>query len=177
VKERATAVEVSADRLLMQASSSDRLTVLLAICGDAPAPQFWRMFFEWWSVCDRNWPHRTNLLKTLRRQARRELPILHFSPAQRAFFDDLPMELTVYRGCSLARVQGVSWSLDKIVAQGFARGHRGIPVLEPVVACGRIEKANIFGVCPDRKEAEVILDPNHITLGTSDEPALTKLAA
>lgn len=40
------APERDTDRLIGAASSSDRPAVLLALCEEAPAPQFWRTFFQ-----------------------------------------------------------------------------------------------------------------------------------
>ena len=86
----------------------------------------------------------------------------HFSADQREAFDELPDVLTVYRGCSRARASGVSWTLDEEVAQRFTKGHRAIPVPDPVVVVGRITKAEIFGVFIDRNESEIVLDPKRL---------------
>jgi hypothetical protein len=45
------------------------------------------------------------------------------------------------------------------VAEGFARGHRGITVPDAVVAEYRITKPDIITVMPDMAESEVIIDP------------------
>lgn len=72
----------------------------------------------------------------------------------------------VYRGCSRERVRGLSWTLDEKVAQSFARGHRGIPVPDPVVVCGEIGRKHVFGVFNDRDESEIVLDPNRVRLAS-----------
>ena len=70
-----------------------------------------------------------------------------------------PDDFTVYRGCSLERVYGLSWTLSPNVAKGFAQGHRFIPVPEPTIASARVSRNDVFAVIVDRKEDEIILDP------------------
>jgi hypothetical protein len=47
-------------------------------------------------------------------------------------------------------------------AREFARGHRGIPVREPVVASALIPKDHIFFVSDERQEKEVVLNPRRL---------------
>jgi hypothetical protein len=82
-----------------------------------------------------------------------------FPPEQRQFFETLPLRVRVFRGCSRPRVRGVSWAIDRAVAEGFARGHRGIRVPDPVVASAVIPKEYIFFATNDRSEQEVVLNP------------------
>ena len=44
-------------------------------------------------------------------------------------------------------------------ARGFAEGHGGLRVPDPILATGLIAKEHIFAVFTDRKESEVLLDP------------------
>jgi hypothetical protein len=85
-----------------------------------------------------------------------------FSQAQRTFFDALPAHVQVFRGCSRPRFRGVAWTIDRTVAEGFARGHRSIPVPEPVVASALIPKEYIFFVTDVRSEKEVVLNPSRL---------------
>src|SRR5215472_3137418 len=48
-----------------------------------------------------------------------------FSPSQRQFFETLPPLVRVFRGCARLRVRGIAWTVDRAVAEDFARGHRG----------------------------------------------------
>ena len=112
-----------------------------------------------WSVCDATWHARTRLLQVLRAM---EPAVPFFSPEQRAFFDALPAQINVFRGCSGPRVRAVSWTTDRTVAEGFARGHRTLGVPEPVVASAIIPKQYIFFVTNDRNEKEVVLNPRRL---------------
>jgi hypothetical protein len=112
-----------------------------------------------WSSCDSTWDARTWLLQVL--QAKPPAGSF-FSPAQRAFFNALPAQVTVFRGCTRPRLRGLAWTTDRAVAEGFARGHRGICVPEPVIASAIIPKEHIFFVSDDRNEKEIILDPRRL---------------
>ena len=78
------------------------------------------------------------------------------------FFDQLPDQVEVFRGCSRPRVRGVSWTTDRDVAAGFAQGHRSILVPDPVIVSAVIPKGAVFIVGTDRQESEVILDPRQL---------------
>lgn len=67
---------------------------------------------------------------------------------------------TLYRGCSLDRIHGLSWTTDRKVAEGFVYGHRGMRVPDAVIAKTRIRKNDIITVVTDRGESEVIIDPD-----------------
>jgi hypothetical protein len=63
------------------------------------------------------------------------MPTLDFlSEQQRKFFVELPAQVQVFRSRSRPRVRGIAWTTDRIIAEGFARGHRGIRVPDPILA-------------------------------------------
>ncbi len=157
------------DRLVRE-SSEHRLSALLDICSGAPSSIFWPVFMDQWPLCDDTWHLRKRLLLALSRNARVEPPTEYFSPEQRDFFSRLPPVLTVYRGCPRERSKGLSWTLMQEVAAGFARGHRGIRVSDPVVLKGTICKDQIFSVFTDRNEAEIVLDPRRLVSAGSCRP-------
>lgn len=78
----------------------------------------------------------------------------------------LPDILTVYRGCSLDELKegfgwplGISWSLDKNIAEFFAYryGGKGMCVLEAVV-----QKKNVRYYTNGRREKEVMIFPGFV---------------
>ena len=140
-------------------SSESRLRSLLLLVGPAPSEIFWRTFLDCWSVCDDTWHGHEILLEVLRRHSRIAPALPYFSPAQRWFFDALPPRVSVFRGCSRERIQTLSWTTDRLVANRFANGHRGISIPDPVVVSAQIDRSDIFAVFVDRKESELILDP------------------
>lgn len=147
--------------------SHERLGELLHLLRRAGARTFWNALAEWWTLCDDTWPHRPELLRQLRRHG----PGRNYLPARdRSFLDALPERVTIYRGCSRSRVRGVSWTTDPEIAAGFARGHRAIPVPDPVVVEAEVDRARILAAFTDRQEAEVLVDPLAIG-GTLANPA------
>jgi hypothetical protein len=91
----------------------------------------------------------------------------------RSQYDGLPDEgIRVFRGKDRDGLVALSWTLDQTVADGFARGHRGIFNPNPVVPETVIAKRDIAFAVPDREEAELVLsalplvakDPSHAWL-------------
>jgi hypothetical protein len=140
-------------------SSEDRLSCVLSLIEFAAPGIFWPAFMEAWSSCDATWDARARLLPALQDM---EPAVPFFSQAQRAFFDALPAQVKVFRGCSRPRLRGVAWTTDRTVAEGFAKGHRTLRVSEPVVASAIVPKENIFFVTNDRNENEVVLNPRRL---------------
>jgi hypothetical protein len=143
-------------------SSVERLDVLLALTRRKPAEVFWPGFHDAWPLCDDTWHLHERLLLELIGRNREARGVNYLDEEARAFFDRLPDPVPVFRGCSLQRTVGVSWTTDRDVACGFARGHRGIRVPSPIVASGLVAKRAVFGVTLSRNESEVILDATRI---------------
>lgn len=148
-------IAAAGEHLILFGSQS-RLGAMLCYLRGSSRSVFWPVMVEWWTCCDATWPWRRALLRELRRHG----PGLDYQSAEdRSRFAALPDPITVFRGCSRDRVRAVSWSTDPEVAAGFARGHRGISVPDPVVAQAEIDKAAVFAVINDRDENEILLDP------------------
>jgi len=154
-------------------SSSVRLATLLRLLAPpAPTSVFWPALLSEWSMCDATWNATPQLLDLLRRHHGIAPWVGYYQPSAeslgsimddpRHFWAALPDIVTVYRGCSRARVLGVAWTTDRAVAERFAEGHRGIRTPNPVVASARIAKADIFATFVDRAESEVLVDPERL---------------
>lgn len=140
-------------------NSETRLSVMLNLIEDQPAAIVWPVFLRAWPICDATRYQRRDLLRLLRSlSSARDF----FDADGATFFDRLPDPVTIYRGCSRPRVRGVSWTTDRDVAAGFARGHRGIRVPDSVVAQAAVPKEAVFAVFTDRNESEVLVDPRRL---------------
>ena len=115
---------------------------------------FWRTFHKEWSGFDAI-PHEdfADLLEIYRQDWRPE-----FMPREDLqFYNSLPESVTVFRGQDQDAEIGLSWTLNRDVADGFAKGHRGIVNKSPVILTAEINKLDIASVQTDRNEAEIIL--------------------
>jgi hypothetical protein len=145
-------------------NSDDRAQRLLELTADSDPAVFWQVFHQVWNNCDDTWYLQLDIIEALELNREAQPPRLFWNDEQKAFFDALPEVVTIYRGCSRERMRGVSWTTDKAVAEGFARGHRGITVPDAIVAEYRIAKPDIITVMPDIAESEVIIDPRGIEI-------------
>lgn len=153
----AEAATEAIERRSFTCNSDERLVTMLATMGKAgPVPReiFWPVFYDCWSRCDDTWHMQDYLIRALRHHAPAILP-----EDEQKVFDALPDQVRVYRGCSRTRIMSASWTTERTMAENFARGHRFIPVPDPVIATGMIAKSDIFLTNNQRKEDEVLLDP------------------
>lgn len=122
----------------------------------------WPVFHTIWNACDATWNHREDLADFLDLiepdDDRGNHSCNYLTPEDRVAFKSLPDHIRIYRGCSLSRVYGFSWTTDRKIAEGFARGHRGISVPDPVIATLRIPKRYAIGFYTGRKEQELLVD-------------------
>jgi hypothetical protein len=139
--------------------SHERVIPLVEATANEPADVFWPVYLEIWDVCDGLWPLRKIILSTFRHRAAALSPIQFMEPTDRRFYDNLPDLVTVFRGCGRRRVRGMPWTTDRAIAEKFAHGGRFPQPPDPVIACAKIAKANLFFVSTARKESELILDP------------------
>jgi hypothetical protein len=79
------------------------------------------------------------------------------SANDQAAYHALPKSFTIYRGQDKSDVVKNSWTLDSEVAEGFAKGHRGIRNACPVVLTAITTKGNVALFLNDRSEAEIVL--------------------
>ncbi len=78
---------------------------------------------------------------------------------EKAWIESCGEPFQIYRGCAEDRIDGLSWTTDRTIAESFAVGHRGISVLSPVIVSAKCSLENILFVTNDREEYEVVVDP------------------
>jgi len=140
--------------------SPERAAALVPLIENEPPDIFWPIFLSEWTRCDAAWEWQQKLIPILRRvgPCPREIYLEH-AKDNGQFWSSLPDDLTLYRGCSRARVNAISWTTNRSIAEGFAKGHRFIRVPDAVIAIATIRKADIFAATDDRKESEIICLP------------------
>jgi hypothetical protein len=105
--------------------------------------------------------YRLHLAYELRDAINKVMLIELLEPSERACYSALPHLVPVWRGCERGRVRGLSWTSDRMVAEGFALGKR-CRNAHPTLIHAEIPKQHIFGVFLDRKESELALDPRRL---------------
>jgi hypothetical protein len=119
------------------------------------------LFLAHWDYCDAPWPWRSYLAERLRYTLRHVSLAEYLSEEAREWFDSLPAEIEIYRGCQRYRERGLSWTVDIKVAEGFARGKRCRNSV-PTLVSALINKRHVFGVFIDRNESEIVVDPRRL---------------
>lgn len=145
--------------------STNRLPAMLYLLNDfTMQPEVaWPVFHEVWNCCEPTWEHCDELLEFLEMteysfDGKTGCPRDYLSSKDKAAFDALPENIQIYRGCSLSNVYGFSWTTERKVAEGFAKGYRGISVSNPVIASLIIPKSEVIGFYTSRKESEVVIN-------------------
>lgn len=155
-----TALSVANMRdVLFGTNSTNSPDVLLRGSLKRPPHEFWPLFHEFWPTCDNTWRWGERFLRLLQRNGDARP---YMEQDQTEFLGRLPDEIQVFRGCSRSRVNAISWTTDREVAEDFAAGHRSIRVPEAVVASALVPKELIITVILARQEKEVLLDPMHL---------------
>ncbi len=78
------------------------------------------------------------------------------TPDELEAFEALPQLVTVWRGCYAHNKRGLSWSLDRDVAQRFPLLHRYRHDGQPLLIRAEVAREQILALKLDRQEAEVI---------------------
>lgn len=111
-----------------------------------------------WTSCDAFYEWNDQLKQIFIEKKVKVQDTLHIF--DRDWFNSLPEQLTVYRGCTEGRQDGICWTADKSVAEDFARGHRNIKNPKPIVYEAKINKFDAFFAFNDRGEQEIVWDAN-----------------
>jgi len=71
--------------------------------------------------------------------------------------------VTIYRGCNSLDLSGFSWTLDRKIAEWFAKRHREIyDMKEVVIKTGQVETADIIAYFTNRGEEEILVHPHKV---------------
>jgi hypothetical protein len=121
--------------------------------------------------CDKPWPWR-GVLAMLLRDCRPEVYLAELLRAEeRSWWTALPPLIEVYRGCEKGRERGLHWTVDRTVAEGFARC-KYLTNKRPTLVQAVIPKPHVFALFLSRQEHEIVLDPRRLRR-IRVEPVLT----
>jgi hypothetical protein len=119
------------------------------------------VFLEWGNKCDAPRAYRSPLAGSLRDALTKVALIEVLGPKELTFYTALPDQMPIWRGCERGRERGLSWTTDRVVAEGFACGKRCINT-HPTVAAAVIPKQHVLGVFLSRGESELAVDPRRL---------------
>ncbi len=145
-------------------SSQDRIWHLLANLkrlggSDSDKVGF---FKEHWSGTDDTYEYGGTILYELENLNSSEYFWSYLDKSEKTWMLAVDQCFTVYRGCDEGRIDGISWTTDRSVAEGFARGHRWIRNPNPVVVSATCHQDDVLMALNDREEFEIIVDPSRL---------------
>jgi len=140
-------------------NSEDKAAIIYHLCRD-DSYDFMRLVKMNWSSCDDFYdltPHFYNMFNDYYAAGGKIEDAI--PDEDKEWWASLPNTLTIYRGCSRERIGGLSWTLDRKVAEQFARGHRNKKVEDPVIAETKVEKRWVWFATNAREEQEIVFCP------------------
>jgi hypothetical protein len=143
---------------LTMADSYSRMGAVLAL---SRRREFWSVLGNEWTICDNIARHAPRLQQLLARRWLFGFPINEaMTQAEVRFLEKLPATVTVFRGCYAQNADGISWTLERDVAEKFPTLNRYRQQRsQPLLVEGEVEKSNIAFVKLDRNEYEVVTLP------------------
>jgi hypothetical protein len=141
-------------RLMRMVGSHERPTLFLELAPLMSDDMFWRAVWDEWSSFDLI-PHEKFQLIFIQRMGSWSRNAMKAGDRRR--YAKLPQVFTAYRGSDLQAPIGLSWTLDWETAKGFARGHRGMRNVEPVIFEAQIDKHSVAAFLTARSEEELVL--------------------
>lgn len=149
--------EEALERRVAERDSFTRMRAFMEFSCYAKDETQWKAWFQalggWWTCCDSISSCRGALLRTLRRH-RAQWPLL-MDQGELEAHERLPDLVKLYRGCRLESARGLSWSLDRTMAESFPFRFR-YAAPKPVLVTAIVPKDRVIAVKLDRKENEVI---------------------
>jgi hypothetical protein len=127
--------------------NEDCIGKLVPLFEHEPANVFWPCFALIWPGYWSAYSWNERLLAALRRVG------------PHASVKTLPETFTVFRGCSRSRIAALSWTTKPSTALGYALGHDGIHVPNPVIATAHINRSEAFWFSNCRGDNEVVCWP------------------
>jgi hypothetical protein len=142
-----------ARRASMLADSYSRIaTVVLAPLSRS---DWFRLLGSEWTDCDSIWTARAMIRAELRDAGRDELDSM-MTEVERTALAQLPARFTIYRGCYAINRAGLSWSLERSIAEGFPRRTRYLrPGEQPILRLGTCARERVV-LKLDRNEREIV---------------------
>ena len=155
-RDRLEVPEDVADALVM-ASSYNRLPTLLDMHGWIDDALWLQCLGDEWSRCDNISMYSDELSDTPFGWFDGPMPEM-MTQKEVDYYNSLPDDFLVYRGCWAANKWGYSWSLSKEKAEQFTVYARYQQPGQPLLVTARAHRSRVRAVKLDRGESEIIID-------------------
>jgi len=158
------------EELMIHVDKPYRIEALHAIHKQVAPLNFWTVFHRWWNTIENpsdyidhindmfeydEWGYNYDMLQDQSR--------LHtLEEVDRDFYDSLPDEFAVFRGCHGFNEQGCSWSTDRKVAEKFAL--RMAIDKQYILLQGMVRKTDIICAYNNRQEKEIVVLPKKVII-------------
>jgi hypothetical protein len=147
-----TSLEAAGVYVARYATSYTRMDEILKFRNELIRP-------DWLALLGEGWPRCDNLIMyygLLRRILKTIGPLrTMMTPQENAAYDALPEKITIYRGCGQANMMGMSWTLDKEIANSFPHTNR-YRVPDPPLVTSTVFKRKVLAFKRGRDEDEII---------------------
>jgi hypothetical protein len=147
-----TSLEAASEYGYRYANSYTRMDEILKFRNKLTRPDWLALIGEGWACCD----NLINYYGVLRRILQTTGPLrAMMKPQENAAYDALPEKITIYRGCGQANMMGMSWTVDKAVANSFPYTNR-YKVPDPLLVTSTVFKRKVLAFKKGRDEDEII---------------------
>lgn len=85
-----------------------------------------------------------------------------FTAEEKVWFDGLGDKFTIYRGCLEDRIDGLSWTTDRAVAESYAAGYQGLTESRAVVVSAICDADEVLLALNDIDEFEIVVHPQFL---------------
>lgn len=135
--------------------SYNRMDFVLSHLHSTEALEWFSVLGKAWSCCDNISLYKQQLRVLLKTASRAELNAM-MDEEELSVWNSLPDLITVYRGCYNFNKDGLSWTLDECIAEGFCYLQRySHPGETQILLKGIVKKSDVV-LKLDRDEEEVI---------------------
>lgn len=135
-----------------------RLQAFMDIADQLIDQDYWEIAGWLWQDTENQWQNLSEWQEVL--TSDRALSQFFMTPDERAYFQSLPDEFEIYRGCFEGiNEDGLSWTFNKGIAEMFC-GHKHFKRnddWQPLILSQTVRTKDIFAIKLGRKESEVIL--------------------
>lgn len=149
------------------ANSYNRLGLVIEVAWQLEPADWFTLLGEEWSVCDNIGLSIDDLRETPFGDTEHDPGFWRdemMNVVERAAFEALPDQITVYRGCYRNNKWGLSWSLERELAAGYPFLHRYRQDDQALLVKATVPKSDVVALKGDRGESEIICwRPKHIS--------------